>query len=66
MSEEVKNNLFDDKKSTTSRGTRNETGTGLGLLVCKEFIERHEGEILVDSVVGKGTTFRLMLPQNVT
>jgi two-component system sensor histidine kinase/response regulator len=43
-------------------GTDMEEGTGLGLILCKEFIEKHGCEIWVESQVGKGTTFRFSLP----
>ena len=47
--------------STT--GTHNETGTGLGLILCKEFIELNDGHLTVESTVGKGTTFTIHLPK---
>jgi len=43
-------------------GTNKETGTGLGLVLCKEFVEKHKGKILVDSMPGKGSTFTVILP----
>lgn len=48
--------------STT--GTRNEAGTGLGLMLCKEFIEKNGGKIWVESDFGQGTTFHFTLPVN--
>jgi PAS domain S-box-containing protein len=51
---------LDAKKSTP--GTENETGTGLGLLIVKEFIEKHEGTIKVTSQPSKGSIFSFTLP----
>jgi len=39
------------------RGTADEQGTGLGLIVCKEFLEKHESVLHVESEVGKGNRF---------
>lgn len=50
-------NLFCITRNTSTSGTDNEKGTGLGLIICKEFVEKHGGEIRVESVVNKGTTF---------
>ena len=54
--------LFRIDERSKRRGTNNETGTGLGLILCKEFIERHGGSIRVESEAGKGTTVRMTLP----
>jgi signal transduction histidine kinase len=51
---------LDAKKSTL--GTENETGTGLGLVIVKEFVEKHGGSIMVTSEFSKGTTFSFTLP----
>jgi two-component system sensor histidine kinase/response regulator len=55
--------LFKIEESYSTVGTRNEKGTGLGLLLCKEFIEKHDGELKVESAEGKGSIFRFSIPQ---
>ncbi len=55
--------LIDQSYSTT--GTNKETGTGLGLILCKEFAEKHNGKIWVESEQKKGSTFYFTLPYNV-
>lgn len=66
IDEENVKNLFSISEKTSSLGTENETGTGLGLILCKEFIERHGGRISVESEHGKGSTFMLFLPHSLS
>lgn len=59
--ESILNKLFKDENITT-RGTLNEKGTGLGLLVCKDFMKRNDGDITVSSPEGKGAKFCIYIP----
>jgi signal transduction histidine kinase len=59
---EVLKNLFNLDSSHKSKGTNAETGTGLGLILCKDFIERNRGTLTVESTLGKGSTFRITFP----
>lgn len=54
--------FFNYEENTTSAGTDGETGSGLGLVICKEFIEKNNGMIWVESELGKGATFRFSIP----
>lgn len=54
--------LFEFSQVISVPGTRNETGTGIGLALCKEFIEIHGGTILVESLPGEGSKFSFTLP----
>ncbi len=62
MNNEMISNLFTMNIQKTRKGTDDEPSTGLGLLICKEFIEKHGGTIEVSSVEGKGTEFRFTIP----
>ncbi|MFZ6009168.1 MAG: tetratricopeptide repeat-containing sensor histidine kinase [Bacteroidota bacterium] len=63
MNTEVLKILFDKTAPYTTRGTANEKGTGLGLILCKEFVEKNGGKIWVESKEGKGSTFWFTLPK---
>ncbi len=63
MSSKLLDNLFKLGVDNSTRGTAGEKGTGLGLLLCKEFIDKNDGKIWVKSEVGVGTTFYVSLPK---
>jgi two-component system sensor histidine kinase/response regulator len=54
--------IFDSGNRSKTPGTMQEQGTGLGLILCKEFVDRHGGQIEVDSKEGSGSVFRVTLP----
>jgi signal transduction histidine kinase len=62
MSNEIQNKLFRLSEQINRKGTDGELSTGLGLFLCKEFIERHDGIIRVESEEGKGSTFSFTVP----
>lgn len=56
--------IFEIDKRSNTTGTDNEQGTGFGLILCKEFITRHQGEIWVESTPGIGSIFTFKLPKH--
>jgi two-component system, sensor histidine kinase and response regulator len=54
--------LFEPDCKLSQQGTGKEKGTGLGLILCKEFVEKHGGEIWVESEEGKGSDFHFTIP----
>ena len=62
MDKSIIDKLFKISEKVTTPGTENEKGTGLGLLLSKEFIDKHEGSIHVESEEGKGSIFIINLP----
>jgi PAS domain S-box-containing protein len=62
ISAETISKLFRVDTIVTTKGTSKESGTGLGLLLCKDFVEKHNGKIWVESILGKGSEFKFTLP----
>jgi signal transduction histidine kinase len=65
MTNETMAKLFRLDGNLSTRGTENEKGTGLGLFLCKEFVEKHGGKIWVESESGKGSIFKMVLPSTI-
>ncbi len=62
MSKKQLKSIFSPDKTTSSPGTNNEKGTGLGLILCKEMVDINHGSITVESETNKGTKFTISLP----
>jgi len=61
MTKENADKLFKIDTNYITRGTEEEEGTGLGLILCKEFVEKHQGKIWVESELDRGSTFKFTL-----
>lgn len=62
MTQDKIDRIFRIDENYSTPGTQNERGTGLGVIICKKFVEKHGGKIWVDSKVGIGSTFYFSLP----
>jgi len=63
MTNELKDKLFILNEKTSRSGTEGEPSTGLGLLLCKEFVDKHNGRLWVESEEGKGSAFSFLIPR---
>ncbi len=63
MSEEMVREKLEENSCSSTAGTDNEKGTGIGLFICKDFISRHGGKLMIKSKPGKGTTISFTIPQ---
>ena len=62
LTPEIQEQLFRIDTHTSTYGTQNESGSGLGLILVREFVAKHGGKIGVESIKGKGSTFHFTLP----
>jgi two-component system, sensor histidine kinase and response regulator len=65
MDEETLEKLFKISERVKTYGTNEESGTGLGLIIVREFLEKHHGNITVQSLQGKGSEFTVILPMKI-
>jgi signal transduction histidine kinase/ligand-binding sensor domain-containing protein len=63
MEQEQVDRVLLGKDNRSERGTENEKGTGLGLVLCKDFISKHQGSFHIESEPGKGSTFIIRIPE---
>lgn len=62
MTQETIKKILGTIELNSTKGTSGETGTGMGLIISKEFIQRHKGKLNIESTLGKGSTFIVTLP----
>ncbi|TAE72920.1 MAG: HAMP domain-containing protein [Bacteroidetes bacterium] len=65
MSKEHLEKVFEPEEHISTTGTQSEKGTGFGLLLCKNFVEKNGGKIEVESIVNEGTKIHIFLPKSV-
>lgn len=65
LSEKAQATIFRIDEKYTTEGTAGEKGTGLGLILCRELIEKSQGQIWIDSEVGQGAAFKFTLPRHI-
>lgn len=66
MSKQLQADLFRIDKTISKTGTNNETGTGLGLILCKDFVEKNGGKLSIESSLTDGTTVHIQLPKKIS
>jgi len=64
MAPQIVNNILENNNTQTTKGTKNEPGTGLGLILCHEFIEKMNGKLGLESSLGNGSSFIVSLPRS--
>ncbi|MEI6683127.1 MAG: ATP-binding protein [Bacteroidota bacterium] len=64
MNQYIVDNLFRIDVQTSRKGTEGETSSGLGLIICRDLVDKHKGTISVESREGEGSTFYIRIPQN--
>ena len=64
MNEETMGKIFKKDTNHTTYGTNDEKGTGLGMSLCKEMVEKNQGKIWVSSALGKGSSFYFTIPKS--
>jgi len=62
INEKFKSTLFKSDFNVSEPGTANEKGSGLGLVICKRFVDRHQGKIWIENNTEKGSTFKFTMP----